>query len=80
MPSRRKRWRIYHRIESICLLDEYLSTCYQKMREERRDDGQGTELERLQTAFRTLARDELDISAPSCSELVCRYRKDVLRI
>lgn len=70
----------YHRIESIHLLEEYLSACYRKMCEERRDNGQRTELERLQTAFRTLARDELDISAPSCSELVCRYRKDVLHI
>jgi len=69
----------YHRIESVCLLEEYLSSCYQKMRGSNCGAAQSGALKRLRTAFRTLARDGMDISAPACSELVHRYRQNILR-
>lgn len=71
--------RHYHRIESVGLLEEYLSKCYQKMCRSDSDAAQKKALEQLRTAFCALSQDGMDIFAPSCNELVCRYRQSILQ-
>ena len=67
----------YHKIESIRLLTEYLRPCYAQMRNSV-DKIQMKSLNRLRSAFRALAREELDLSVPACSDLVEQYRRKIL--
>lgn len=67
----------YHKIESIRLLTEYLRPCYAQMRSSV-DKIQMKSLNRLRSAFRALAREELDLSVPACSDLVEQYRRKIL--
>ena len=67
----------YHKIESIRLLTEYLRFCYAQMKNSV-DKIQMKSLDRLRSAFRALAREELDLSVPACSDLVEQYRRKIL--
>lgn len=69
----------YHRLESIQLLTQYLHRCYKQMQSST-DKVQLEALKELRLAFRALAMDGLDISAPPCSTLVSRYRGNALQV
>ena len=65
----------YHKPESMQFLCHYLRMCFVDM--EGTQGRQREQLDKLQTAFRTLVQGN-DISVPSCRDIVSQYRQALL--